>query len=382
MDFSTLPKLGFGLMRLPVIGGGFFGPVDHEQVGKMVDAYMARGFNYFDTAYMYHGGQSESAVKEALVKRYPRDSFYLATKFPVWEVKHADDRDRIFNTQLERAGVEYFDFYLLHGIEDANIQRYADYDCFAWGQQKKAEGKIKHFGFSFHGTPALLEQLLTEHPELEFAQVQLNYADWNSPLVQSGRLYEILQKYHTPIIVMEPVKGGMLAHTTPEVEKLMTGHRPGDSIASWALRFAGSLEGVVTILSGMSSEEQINDNLNTFTHFEPINEAERGILDAVVQAMAKLPAIACTACRYCCDGCPADIQIPEIFKTLNTLRMYGEDMRPRIFYNSLTGGRAKECSACGQCENLCPQHLPVIALMKEASDQLDVAWGPPPRPAD
>jgi predicted aldo/keto reductase-like oxidoreductase len=372
VDVGKLPRLGFGLMRLPTVAGGERSAVDIPRVCAMADEYMESGFNYFDTAYMYHGGQSETAAREAVVKRFPREAFYLATKLPIWPIKHKDDRDRIFNEQLERTGAGYFDFYLLHSIEDgSNIEGYEHYDCFEWGKQKKAEGKIRHFGFSYHGTPELLERVLEKHPELEFAQIQLNYADWDNPIVHSGKNYEILRKSGLPIIVMEPVKGGMLANLAPAAGRLLTDARPGDSAASWAVRFAASLPGVAVMLSGMSSEEQMRENIGTVKNLEPITDGERAILREVVAAMSSTPTVQCTDCRYCCDGCPAGIQIPEVFKALNTLRMYGKDLRPLFFYRNVAGGRAKDCTACGGCEAICPQHLKVIELMREASERLD-----------
>ncbi len=370
LDVTKLPKLGFGMMRLPKQGE----EIDLQRVCEMVDSYMESGMNYFDTAYMYCEGRSESVVKEALVQRYPRESFYLTTKLPQWMLNEKEDRDKLFNTQLERTGVEYFDIYLLHSVEEGgNYEGYLKYDCFNWAMEKKAEGKIKHFGFSFHGTPELLEEILSKHPEVEVVQIQLNYADWENPLVQSGRLYEILHRYNIPILVMEPVKGGMLAQTVPEIEQLMKQARPEASIASWALRFAASLPGVVTVLSGMSTKEQMEDNLHTFTAFEPITEEEKQVLQSVVEAMAKMDTIPCTDCRYCMDGCPQNIIIPDVFKAENTLRMYGEDMRPHFFYNGLVerSGRAGSCIGCGQCEAVCPQHLPIITLLQGASERLD-----------
>ena len=370
IDIKAMPKLGFGLMRLPQKDG----EIDLEQVKHMVDAYLESGFNYFDTAYVYHSGKSETAIREALVERHPRDSFFLATKLPVWAMNCPEDKDRILAEQMEKCGVDYFDFYLLHSIEDGSkYNLYEEYDCFRWGQDMKKAGKIRHFGFSFHGTPELLEQILDRHPDIDFVQIQLNYADWNNPLVQSGRLYKILHSRQIPIIVMEPVKGGTLASLQPELESLLKAEHPDASAASWALRFVGSLDGIATILSGMSSEEQMEDNLSTFRNFKPLTEKEKDIIAEVVRRMQDMPLIACTSCRYCCDGCPSGIAIPDMIRALNTARLYPKDRRPILFYRNLVldSGKASSCIACGQCESVCPQHLPIIELMKEAAEKLE-----------
>lgn len=370
VDVTKMPKLGFGLMRLPENDG----VIDFDQVCKMVDAYLEKGLNYFDTAYVYHGGNSEKMVKEALVKRHPRESFTVATKLPAWAMTTLEDRDKVFNEQLERTGAGYFDYYLLHSLEDGNnYDTYERLDCFNWGIKKREEGLIKHFGFSFHGTPELLEQVLDKHPEIEFVQIQLNYADWDNKVVHSGKLYEILAKRKMPMIIMEPVKGGTLANVAPEVEKMFKDVRPDASVASWALRFVGSLPGVTTILSGMSNMEQVEDNLKTFVDFEPLSDSEQDLIKAVVKKMLDIPLIPCTNCRYCCDGCPAKIKIPDVFNAVNTIRKFPGDMRPKFFYNGLTAqtGKASSCYACGQCERVCPQHLPIIELMKEAAEKLE-----------
>ena len=370
IDIKAMPKLGFGLMRLPQKDG----EIDLEQVKHMADAYLESGFNYFDTAYVYHSGKSETAIREALVERHPRDSFFLATKLPVWAMNGPEDKDRILAEQMEKCGVDYFDFYLLHSIEDGSkYNLYEEYDCFRWGQDMKKAGKIRHFGFSFHGTPELLEQILDRHPDIDFVQIQLNYADWNNPLVQSGRLYEILHSRQIPIIVMEPVKGGTLASLQPELESHLKAEHPDASAASWALRFVGSLDGIATILSGMSSEEQMEDNLSTFRNFKPLTEKEKDIIAEVVRRMQDMPLIACTSCRYCCDGCPSGIAIPDMIRALNTARLYPKDRRPILFYRNLVldSGKASSCIACGQCESVCPQHLPIIELMKEAAEKLE-----------
>lgn len=370
IELEKMPKLGFGLMRLPESGG----EIDAAKVCRMADRCLERGFNYFDTAYVYHGGKSESIVKTVLTDRHPRDTFYLATKLPAWSIKEEADRDRIFNEQLARCGVEYFDFYLLHAVDDGeHYGIYEKFDCFNWAKEKKAEGRIRHFGFSYHGTPELLEQILDKHPEVEFVQIQLNYADWDSPAVQSGKLYDILHARRIPVIVMEPVKGGKLASLAPELGGILRAARPGATEASWALRFAGSLDGVMTVLSGMSTQEQIEENTGIFSDFVPLSGEERDAISAVVKKMRDMPQVQCTACRYCCDGCPAGIKIPDVFQILNTLRLYPGDPHPKTSYASLTAdsGKARDCVGCGQCEGVCPQHLPVIDLMKEAAEKLD-----------
>lgn len=374
IEFNKMSKLGFGLMRLPEKDGA----VDIERVKTMVDRYMQAGMNYFDTAYVYHGGKSEVAAREALVKRYPRESFMLATKLPAWEIKKESDIERIFNEQCERAGVDYFDFYLLHSIEDgSNYDTYVKYDCFNWGLKMKEEGRIKHIGFSYHGSPELLGKIVDAHPEMEFVQIQLNYLDRTNPVVQSQKLYDILHKRNIPIIIMEPVRGGMLANMAPELEAKFKAKRPNDSVASWALRYVASLEGVMTVLSGMSTEEQMEDNIKTFTNFEPVTDDEMKIIDEVTDEILRIPQIGCTACKYCTDGCPMSISIPDVFRTINTLRRYPDDWRAKNFYSGLVSrsGKAGDCVGCGQCEGVCPQHLPIIKLLKEASQILDVKQG-------
>lgn len=370
IDVNKMPKLGFGLMRLPENCG----KIDTQTVCKMVDMYLESGFNYFDTAYVYHGGNSEKVVKEVLVDRHPRESFTLATKLPAWALKDKDDRDKVFSEQLDRMGTDYVDYYLLHSLEDGhNYETYEKLDCFNWGIEKKAQGKIRHFGFSFHGTPELLEKVLDKHPEIEFVQIQLNYADWDNKVVNSGRLYEILLERKIPMIIMEPVKGGTLANVTDEVSEIFKAKNPDMSPASWAMRFCASLDGIGTILSGMSNIEQMQDNLKTFTDFKPLDEDELEVLEKAKSEMFKTELIGCTTCRYCCDGCPMGIRIPDIFNAVNTKRKFPGDNRPGFFYGSLTGfsGKASDCIGCGQCEAVCPQHLPIIELLKEAVEKFE-----------
>ena len=370
INIGEMPKIGFGLMRLPEKDGA----IDIEQVSQMADAYMEAGFNYFDTAYVYHGGNSEKVVKEAIVKRFPRESFTIATKLPAWFLHSPEDRDKVFEEQLDRCGVDYFDYYLLHSLEDGNnYDTYEKYDCFDWGIKKRDEGKIRHFGFSFHGTPELLVQVLDKHPEIEFVQIQLNYADWDNKIVHSGELYEILRDRNIPMIIMEPAKGGKLANLDDECAEILKAIRPDKSIASWAFRYVGSLPGIATILSGMSTPEQMEDNINTFKDFEPLSEEELAAIDKVKEIMNRVELAGCTSCKYCVEGCPMGISIPDVISAVNTRRKFPGDMRPQFFYNGLVDrySHASDCIACGQCEGVCPQHLPIISLMQEAVEKFE-----------
>lgn len=370
INIDEMPKLGFGLMRLPETDGR----IDIDKVAQMADAYMASGFNYFDTAYVYHGGNSEKVVKEAIVKRFPRESFTIATKLPAWFLHSPEDRDKVFQEQLDRCGVDYFDFYLLHSLEDGNnYDTYEKYDCFNWGIKKRDEGRIRHFGFSFHGTPELLVQVLDKHPEIEFVQIQLNYADWDNKIVHSGELYEILRDRNIPMIIMEPAKGGKLACLDDECAEILKTIRPEKSVASWAFRYVGSLPGIATILSGMSTPEQMEDNINTFKDFEPLSEEELAAIDKVKEIMNRVELAGCTSCKYCVEGCPMGISIPDVISAVNTKRKFPGDMRPQFFYNGLVDrySHASDCIACGQCEGVCPQHLPIISLMQEAVEKFE-----------
>ena len=368
-----MKKLGFGLMRMPLLDPNDDASVDVEQVKQMVDLFLAKGFTYFDTAIMYNGFASQRVAKEAIVDRYPRDSFTLATKLHSAFFDSFEDRDRVFQEQLEQTGAGYFDYYLIHGVEASNLPKYEQYDCFRWLLEKKAAGLVKHAGFSFHDTPELLDQILTKYPEMEFVQIQLNYLDWESEWVQSRAVYEMAAKHGKPVIVMEPVKGGTLAKVPEAAQALFRAAEPDLSVPSWAIRFAASQENVMMVLSGMSTLEQMRDNLSYMEDFKPLTPEEIRLTHQAADIINGQITVPCTGCSYCTDGCPMQIPIPKYFS------LYNEDMREDLEekgwtinfsnYDKLTEsfGKASDCVACGQCEGVCPQHLPIIGLMKDVA---------------
>ena len=356
-----MKKLGFGLMRLPTFpeghaSGAKAGEIDIEHMKKMVDAFLAEGFTYFDTAWMYCNFRSENAAKEALVDRYPRESFTLADKLHAAYLKSKDDRDAIFNEQLRKTGVEYFDYYMLHDMRVAHEKIYNDLDCFAWIRDKKEKGLVKEIGFSFHDNAAFLDKVLTEHPEMDFVQLQINYLDWESDAVQSRLCYEVARKHGKPIVVMEPVKGGTLANLPAGASRLLKQAHPELSEASWAVRFAAGLPGVRVVLSGMSSDAQMKDNLSYMKEFTPLTDGELQLLARVANWVRSGIAIPCTGCSYCTTGCPVSISIPDYFALYNR-----GDAAKREEYLALNakGGAPADCIGCGACEAVCPQELPI-----------------------
>nr|WP_295258126.1 aldo/keto reductase [uncultured Blautia sp.] len=367
---EEIKKLGFGLMRLPKIDDD---NIDIEQTRKMVDLFMDAGFTYFDTAWAYAG--SEDAIRQALVERYPRESFKLATKNAAWiNCKTKEDATAQFETSLKQTGAGYFDFYLLHNLGEMRTQYFDNFDLWNWVQEKKAEGLIKHVGFSFHSTPEELEAILTAHPEMEFVQLQINYADWENPAVQSRACYEVARKHGKPVIIMEPVKGGMLATPPESVEKILKDVEPDASAASWAVRFAANLEGVITVLSGMSNIEQMQDNLSYMKDFNGLSDKEKETLDKAQEELKKIPLIPCTTCNYCAKVCPKEIGISGSFTAMNYLTLYGSKAQALHQENWLVGGHgrksATECVKCGKCEEVCPQHIKIRDELEKVAENL------------
>ena len=362
-----MKKLGFGLMRLPLLDKNDKKSIDVELTKQMVDTFLERGFTYFDTAWMYCSFESENAIRKALVERHPRDSYTLADKLHSGFIKTKEDRDRIFEEQRRKTGVEYFDYYLIHDVTREHYAVYEELDCFSWIVDKKQKGLVKQIGFSFHDTAEFLEEVLQKHGKIfDFVQLQINYLDWDSKGVQSRLCYEVATKYGLPVIVMEPVKGGTLAKKLPEeVDRMFHAYHEDWSSPSWAIRFAASLDNVMMVLSGMSDMAQMLDNTGFMADFTPLNETEMKVVKTAADMINANIAIPCTGCEYCVDGCPMNIAIPQYFSLYNAEKqeMPDKDFTPHGgYYDNLTlkFGKASDCIGCGQCESMCPQHLPII----------------------
>ena len=367
---EEIRKLGFGMMRLPKNGEA----IDIETTKVMVDKFMAAGFTYFDTAWIYQG--SEDATRQALVERYPRESFQLATKNAAWcDCKTREEAIAQFETSLKRLGTDYIDFYLLHNLGDKRTELFEELDMWSFVLEQKKLGRIRQIGFSFHSTADQLDAILAKHPETEFVQLQINYADWDHKFIQSRLNYEVCRKHGKPVVIMEPVKGGMLATPPESVVKLFRDANPDISPAAWAIRFAASLPGVITVLSGMSTPEQMDDNLKSMKDFKSLTEAEKKTVFEAQKALAAVPMIPCTSCDYCAKVCPMNIGISGTFNGRNLLTLYNnvESAKVQIFWAVANLGKkdAVECIGCGKCEEICPQHLEIRKLLAEAAKAFD-----------
>lgn len=383
MDLTKEKKLGFGCMRMPLLDPNDLTSFDYGKIESLFDRYLERGFTYFDVAYTYHGYHAEEAVKKALVERYPREQFQLATKLPLRDFKDEKDLETIFQEQLTNCGVEYFDFYLLHNMGRNVYAKCCNYHVFDFVQKKKQEGKIHEIGMSFHDTPELLDEVLSQYADkLDFVQLQINYLDWEQPNIQSRRCLEIANKYHKPVTVMEPCKGGMLSRIPKEAEERMKQYRPGNTPSSWAMRFAASQEGVFRVLSGMNDMGQLEDNMKTFSDFVPLNEKEYEIIWKTAEIINRNIEIPCTGCSYCTHGCPKNIAIPQYFSLYNNvMQMAGSASSHGSYYVNLTRshGKSSECIGCGQCEKACPQHLEIRAYLKKVAEKFETGNASPVR---
>ena len=364
---KNVGKLGFGMMRLPRKGDG----IDIEETKKLVDAFMISRFNYFDTAFAYPG--SEEAIKEALVNRYPRKSYYLASKCAIWSgCKEKEDAEKELDISLERTGAGYFDFYLLHALNKDSAKTFEEWGLWEYFLKKKEEGLIKHLGFSFHDSPEVLDDILSKHPEAEFVQLQINWADWEDPKVQSKGSWEVARKHNKDIIVMEPVKGGLLADPHPLVKEVFSSSDPNASPASWAIRFASSLDGVMTVLSGMNTLEMLGDNVKTMWNFKGIDAKQMETIEKAREVFSSLPSIPCTKCDYCAKVCPMDIGISGTFAAMNTLLLYGNETIAKDRYKALVINKGRKnpekCIKCGKCEEACPQHIEIRSNLEKAKE--------------
>ena len=367
-----MKKLGFGTMRLPLNDPKNVKDIDVAQTEKMFDQFLDRGFEYVDTAYPYHEGESERVVRKALVERYPRHAYKLATKLPTFNLKEPEDCERFFNEQLEKTGAGYFDYYLVHCLTTDLYEVAKKCKAFEFVSRMKEEGKVKEIGFSFHDTPEKLDEILTDHPEVDFVQLQINYLDWEAPNVQSRGCYEVARKHGKEIVIMEPIKGGSLVNVPENVKELLNKMDPSMSIASWAIRFAASLDGVRIVLSGMSDLAQMEDNLSYMKDFRPLTDDEMKTVLHAGDMIRETIAIPCTACEYCVAGCPQHICIPDYFKLYNERQQTLSHGKSKE-YDELakTHGKASDCIGCGQCESMCPQHLPIIENLKKVAESFE-----------
>lgn len=371
-EFASIPKLGFGCMRLPLLDENDQTSIDIEQFKEMVDAFLEGGNTYFDTAFVYHEGASETAVRKALVERYPRDSFTIATKCLAWACKDEADAKSCLQTSLDRLGTDYVDFYLLHNLGGDRTAVFEKYGMWEFAQEMKAQGKIRHVGFSLHDGPEELEAILQAHPEAEFVQLQVNYLDWDDPVVQSRKCMEVAEKHGVPVVIMEPARGGRLVDLPERVAAIFKESFPDRSIASWAYRFCWNLPNTVATLSGMSTIGQVRENVADYAQNRPFSEQEQATLERAVEELKSVKTVPCTNCRYCVKGCPQQVAIPQILALLNLESM----TENREFAKGLYAWQAKPapasaCIECGLCESMCPQKIDIIDELKVAAEHFE-----------
>lgn len=372
-----MKKLGFGLMRLPLLDAEDQSSIDMTALCHMADLFLARGFTHFDTAYPYHNGQSEVAFREAVVKRYPRTAYTVTDKMPLYLLRKEEDLERCFSEQWTRLGLDSIDYYWLHNIGQRSYETAQRLGAFEFLQKKKEQGLVRHIGFSFHDRADVLDRVLTDHPEVEFVQLQLNYLDWDDPNIQSRLCYETAVRHGKKVFVMEPIKGGSLIRLPIEAETLLHDLRPDLSPAGWALLFVAGLPEVVSVLSGMGNAEQMAENCRLMDEQPPLTKDERKALARVAEILRADIAVPCTACRYCVEGCPKKIAIPEYFALYNNLHRFGAAQIGNVqaYYTNLTRthGKASDCIGCGQCEQHCPQHLPIRQHLQRVVQAIETA---------